>query len=164
MALSVCLSLVVASISGAAPASAYTPSNDYVAYKGYQSGNLDEMAHFSQYGTSVVCKFAGNSGGMVSQSGDFTGYSCANQNITEGNWGYPSSPYKYVHLYYGAWYSGAYACIYPGYYWEMGGIFSGVENYGNLTFNHGITAQGQLPGYQQPIWYNVASMSWEKSC
>ena len=166
LVIAVTIALAVQMLSAASPAAAFVPpDNDYVYYNPYyRTGDVNITAHFNQYGTTYTCKYSADSPGLVDQSGDLMGASCAAQDIAAGNYGYTSYAYRYVNIYYGAWYSGAWACIYPGYYWEMGGIFTGIQNYGQLTFNHGQTVSGARQGYGQSIWFNVRSLQWETHC
>lgn len=114
------------------------------------------------YATSIggVCQYGGDSTNMVDQQ--YGVVNCANKETVFENEGTACSGCDHVRLFWGDYYTGAYACITPGWYWND-------RSYNNpsLPANHGAATFGYLStasGYGQSVWFNTASLEWVGGC
>jgi hypothetical protein len=87
---------------------------------------------------------------------DYWPWYCTNNNQSMSNSGYPGGRDK-VNVYWGGNYSGAYACMRPGYSW-------------NAYFSPGMyqtffwTRNGDRRGIDQSVWNNAVSHRWVTYC
>jgi hypothetical protein len=142
-----------------------TLPNDHVEFDGLPGSNASGLlSGYNYYGPETspyeFCEYGGNSTNMVSQSGQYAGSNCSNSLTSYANDGKPCSGCQDVRLYWGPNYTGAWACITPGWYWAQPGLFGATANHAPLTFSFGST----LSGYGQSVWLNVASLKWTGTC
>lgn len=154
--------LTVVGALAAGPAGATLP-NDYVSYSPSSSPSGYLIGHDYYGPTSApyeMCEYLSDSSNMVSQSGQYAGSQCANSLDSYFNDGKPCGGCQDVRLYWGPNYTGAWACITPGWYWSAPGLWGNAANHAPLTLSFGSS----LSGYGQTVLLNVASMRWTGTC